>query len=389
MSDQHGAHFDVFTQQSGSPHGGAEYDTGFGLQGLVDPHGEHFDRFTKSGGVTKHGERWDEFGWKEMPSYHGRNFDSDFNSPTAHTGEHGTWFDTFSGGTQLRYVADGNAEYEGVVIDLSADHAVVERRGGKRDEIELNQILMWREGNATDINVSAEPDRPAPGFQQDAARGGAIASMNTESIPESDAEAPSAHDAAARGGGERETIDPQLETPVMTLKVVGEVFDVGKLQVTGKSMQNAVETHSSNLAHIANGDYHKVKCPGCGTSNKDGYDLGHKPMKGPKMGQSKMFGSCRNCGFGHTFPPPKQAPQKRSKLAKSEDEGIDVDKSVDTSETAVQGSTEGGEGKVWCASCQHYCRRDEHGKCPTCGGSVKVRKAVADIIADIRKRAGI
>lgn len=393
MSD-HGAHFDVFTQQTGGAHGGAEYDLGFSLQAQADPHGQHFDRFTKSGGVTKHGERWDEFGWQEMPRHHGRNFDDSFGSPTANTGPHGTWFDVFSGGTQLRYLSDGNSEYEAVVVDLDADHAVVERKDGKREEIELAQILMWRDGVATDINADAEPDRPAPGMPEDAARGGAIASLNTESIPRSDAEAPSAHSATAAGGGERQTIDPQVETPVLSLKVVGDVTDVGKLQVTGKAMKNAVEAHSTNLAHIANGDYGKVKCPSCGTSNKDGYDIGHTPMHGSSMGKSKMFGSCRSCGFGHTFPPPKSVAPKRSKLAKTDDDELDVAKSVDSSETAVQSQDLEGKpgnqqaGANWCPHCQHTCRKVEDGKCPTCGGPVRVKKT-QDTLAELRKMAGV
>jgi hypothetical protein len=71
---------------------------------------------------------------------------------------------------------------------------------------------------------------------EDAARGGAIASLNTESIPESDAEAPSAHSRPRPAAASQSPIDPQMETSVMTLKVLDDVYDVGKLQVTGKAM---------------------------------------------------------------------------------------------------------------------------------------------------------
>jgi hypothetical protein len=120
----HGAHFDDFRSQSGSPHGGAEFDVGFGLQGTIDTaaHGERFDEFAKRPGVGKHGERWDEFGWKDMPVLHGARFDDAFANHTALANEagHGTWFDAFRGGTQLRYLADGGAEYEGTSSSTSS-----------------------------------------------------------------------------------------------------------------------------------------------------------------------------------------------------------------------------------------------------------------------------
>jgi hypothetical protein len=126
----HGSHFDVFQQQAGSPHGGAEFDRGFGLTPLPIRTASTSTASPRAANVTKHGERWDEFGWNDMPTGHGRNFDADFAADGAQA-SHGTWFDVFSGGTQLRYVGDGNHELRGRRPRPGADHATVQRRDGK------------------------------------------------------------------------------------------------------------------------------------------------------------------------------------------------------------------------------------------------------------------
>jgi hypothetical protein len=135
-----------------------------------------------------------------------------------------------------------------------------------------------------------------------------------------------------------------------------------------------------------------VKCPGCGDGSS--YDVGHTPGRGAKMGTSKMFGSCRGAVSSTPSPRRSSSPQPKSKLAKTDDASqVDVAKSVDSSETAVQGdTTRGGEGKAWCGQCKHYCREVEDGKCPTCGSSVTVKKfadRLPDVVKRLRERAGV
>jgi hypothetical protein len=122
-----------------------------------------------------------------MPAKHGQNFDSDFSQEAAlGGGEHGTWHDVFRGGTQVRYIADG-CDYEGTVLNTGADHLIVQSREGERHELHLGQIQGFRaateSGQGDGRKPTATPgNTPAP-------------------IKASPAEAPSAHDAKAAGGG--------------------------------------------------------------------------------------------------------------------------------------------------------------------------------------------
>jgi hypothetical protein len=338
MSD-HGAHFDVFTPAGRLAARRRRVRPGFGLQPSptrtastsTASRRAAASPSTASGGTSSAG--------RTCRSATAATSTRSSPAPTAHTGPHGTWFDVFSGGTQLRYVADGNSEYEGVVIDLGADHAVVERRDGKRDEIELVQILMWREGNATDINVDAQPDRPEPGIPEDAARGGAIASMNTESIPRSDAEAPSAHSATAAGGG-----DAHADRPAG-----GDVDDdaqgrrrrVRRRQAQGHRQGDRaggraapLEPRAHQQRRLRQGEVPVVRREGA-------YDIGHQPYQGTKMPAREDVRLLPQLRLQAHLPAAEdQAPQAApSKLAKTDDDELDVAKSVDSSETALQGTT--------------------------------------------------
>jgi endogenous inhibitor of DNA gyrase (YacG/DUF329 family) len=171
------------------------------------------------------------------------------------------------------------------------------------------------------------------------------------------------------------------------------VYDVGKLQVTGKAMANAVEQHRTNVAHIANGEHAKVKCPGCGDGSS--YDVGHTARARREDGHEQDVRLVPGVRFQAHLPRAEdQAAAAPSKLAKTDDASqVDVAKSVDSSETAVQGDTDGGgEGKAWCGQCKHYCRKVEDGKCPTCGSSVRVKKfaeRLPDVVKRLRERAGV
>lgn len=73
----------------------------------------------------------------------------------------------------------------------------------------------------------------------------------------------------------------------------------------------------------------------------------------------------------------------------SESSGLKtVGKSMDADETATQQQdVEGGPAANWCKHCQHYCRKVEAGKCPTCGGAVSVKKSWMDEL-DVLKTPG-
>lgn len=167
-----GALFDRFPSQSESVHGGALFDSGFTLQTLEQAHGRLHDQFGISRTEESHGERFDDFGWRELPTIHGSLFDEDFASEA--DGEaHGSWFDVFAGGNQVRYVIEGR-DYEGTVLNTERDFALVQPAGGGDPvEVGLSQFLAYRTPNK---------DQASP------------------EIPASTAQAPSAHSADAHGG---------------------------------------------------------------------------------------------------------------------------------------------------------------------------------------------
>lgn len=286
MSD-HGTHFDEFAATAASPHGGATFDAGFGLQAGTDTRGKLFDLFGKPAAPELRGEHYDDFEWRDMPALHGHLFDSDYEAPTALAGgqvagEHATWFDAFRGGAFVRYQHDG-AEYEGVIIDCNREFATVKTNGGAdgggRHEVYLGQILKWREASAAATLADSQPHPTAePGTTDTSVVGG----------PQG--ERPSG-ESSAMGGGERTSVDPELDKPSISVKIDGKDLDVGK--------------------------------------------------------------------------------------------------SVDSTETAVQGETHDGDSDdgrhAYCKHCGHTCRKPRDGKCPTCGGRVTIKKTVAEL-ADVAKR---
>lgn len=183
---EHGRLYDNFSASPSHTHGGSYFDAGFGLQEVHDAHGKLYDLFGVPRDSDAHGERFDDFGWHDMPVLHGQQFDSDFRAPTAGSGEHGsTWYDVFRGGrTQARYMFDGR-DYEGTVVECTREYAKVRAHDGQTHEVGLSQFLSFRTPNE---------EQAAP------------------SIPESSADAPSAHSPEAHGAshGDRTAVPTDM-----------------------------------------------------------------------------------------------------------------------------------------------------------------------------------
>lgn len=192
----HGPLHDEFRRSPRDPHGPEHDEFHDGGAAQSGKRGAQHDEFGKPAvGNDRHGARWDDFGWTAMPMLHGGQHDENFATVAAlDGGAHGTWHDVFRGGTQVRYIIDG-CDCEGTVLNTGHDHVIVEPKGGGRHELALGQItaLRW----ATD---SGQPDR---GGIKNAKPGHTSAPYRR-----SPADAPSAHDATARGGGRTEGIGP-------------------------------------------------------------------------------------------------------------------------------------------------------------------------------------
>jgi hypothetical protein len=186
----HGPHFDEFPASPSHPHGGAEYDEFGRPRAATTQSTGTADRFTeRTTPSASHGAHWDEgFPWHMLPLDHGTSMDSDFRQPAALDDDHGhgTWFDVFRGGTQVQAIYDGH-DVEGVVINNRPDHVLVKLRDGRDLELGLQQLRAFRH-----VEVGG-PDRT--GIKT--AHPGHTAAPWTRST----AEAPSAHDATAHGGG--------------------------------------------------------------------------------------------------------------------------------------------------------------------------------------------
>lgn len=201
MAPTHGPLHDEFGAQATDPHG-AHQDEGYGHStAMSGKHGrlgdENFTRPTAAAG--KHGEHFDDFGWTQVPALHGQNFDSDFAQPAMLDGvDHGSWFDVFRGdrSVDIKYIFEGK-DFEGTVIDVGDGEVHVQtygqNQGGARHTIGLGQMKELR--RMTKLGSAAEDRRPVAQPGNTPARQRA-----------STAEAPSAHDATARGGG-RSAVD--------------------------------------------------------------------------------------------------------------------------------------------------------------------------------------
>lgn len=271
MSD-HGPLFDSFRDNATDPHGPHHDEFGHPSAG-ADGHGALFDEFDRrvTAGAGKHGALWDEFGWVTMPAMHGQNMDTDFNQPAAlDGGEHGTWFDVFRGGTNVRAIIDGK-DVEAVVLNANADHLVVQTRnhygqnnGGDRHEIGLGQIRELR--HATQQGQAKETRKPTaqPGKTQ-------------ERVGASSADAPSAHDATARGGG-RTPVSMPSDAKAMTVKTELSDDDVAKTLDELRALADDLEQDDVAKAVGLNGPtFHPVHNPHYGVDHPSQLGAGAKP----------------------------------------------------------------------------------------------------------------
>lgn len=322
MTD-HGPQFDNFRAQSGFQHGGATFDEDFRAASASEAHGKLFDKFPKRPGVDRYGERWDDFPWKDVPSRHGGNYDEGFASRTAHSGDHGTWFDEFRGAA-VRYMVEG-ADYEGVVEETHPDHMVVRSREGARHEVIPDQLLAYATGMGN----------PFAGDSPKAAETVDLASIGASSMPGPQGERPSGESHTAMGGG-RHSLDVSAGQSKVANKTEDDDLDVTK---TWPTVGAKGHYWHSMLGKSIPVTVHR-------TPDKRGY----MHVKMPK----EHGGEIRRVPAGVV----SQHPPK-------------VGKSVDSSETAAQKKDDGGStGQKWCKTCKHYCRRTPGGKCPTCGNAV-------------------
>lgn len=364
----HGPQFDQFSRQTGSPHGGATFDEGFGLSAThaSAAHGKLFDQFATRPGVDRYGEHFDEFGWQDMPTLHGRHFDEGFassGSDTAHdnTHGHGTWFDAFRGGAEIRCMIDG-ADYEGTIVDCNADHAVVQTREGGRHEVDYDQILRWRPANG------GKPSR-------DTKRGGMHKPETDTSVVGS---APTSPSVSANGGHLSDRVHSMPSESIVANKTTDEALEVEKGGRRGSPVPappgTPQERRTQRIAaagkkqpEVRHGGF---SCKGCGHADWRMHPVIDKT--GKPSSQIGMKG-CASCGTMHP-----------TRIGKTSGEALDVSKDVDASETAVQAKDQeapaDGAGKAWCKTCSHYCKKVQDGHCPTCGGPVSVRKSLADTL---------
>lgn len=247
---KHGPQFDEFHAQSGEHHGGAVFDEHHGGPSANAGTDAVTQTYREASPGTRFGPLWDQTGWKQMPEHYGRFMDSNFREHAAHTGPHGTWMDVFSGGTEVRADVGGIAGTEAVVIECHPDHAVLELRrprhadGGGRVEVNIGQIREWR--HATQQGQSQETRKPA-----------AHPGNTTAPKRASAAEAPSAHNRRARGGGRHEVdVGEATSGTRMTVKTDEDNVDVAKLAPThtcGSCGKGSYVKSGANVYHHAGG----------------------------------------------------------------------------------------------------------------------------------------
>ena len=266
---KHGALYDNFTAQARSRHG-AQHDE-FHREGGKGGMDRLTDKFPQRKGVDRYGERFDDFGWIDVDGGHGLLYDEGFSTPTAHTGDHGTWHDQFRPGTQVRYMSDG-ADYEGVVISLHAGYAKVRSREGADHEVLPSQVLQFRTAEAA--------DHPQQHTQSVTATPG---HTDTSVVGGPQGERPSGRSRTAMGGGARRKPDAGMDSPVthVTGKTLDEtIAEVRKLALdyeveVGKavdSSETAVQAQSHDTGkswcpkcrHVCS-KVEDGRCPSCGT----------------------------------------------------------------------------------------------------------------------------
>ena len=340
MPGTHGPQHDNFRAQSGEHHGGAQHDEAFRPAKADRPHGAQHDEFgTPSVADQKHGAQWDEFPWEPMPVLHGSQFDQNFAERAALTsGEHGTWHDVFRG-AKVRAIVSG-ADVEGTVLNTGDDHAFIETSGGARHEIGLGQIREFRRANTTATPNRKQPTRPERSDLADDARGGALASMKVDTAPPSTAHAPSAHDAKASGGSLRQVgkTDEQLLGDLVDVTKAGKVGAPSGGTATRRRATTTARKAAHQMPVLKHGGW---KCHSCKYMSWREHPV---ITKGGKPHATLAMRGCARCGTMHptqkdvhkTF---KDAPLDVVKAHVLEYAEAEIAKSIDASETAVQGDT--------------------------------------------------
>lgn len=271
----HGPQHDNFRADSGAHHGGARFDEDFPVKVGADSHGKLFDQFSEKPGVDRYGERWDNFPWREMPAKHGQQFDSEFGQPTAlDGGEHGTWHDVFRGGA-VRYI-QGGRDYEGVILETHADHAVVRSREGEQHEIGLGQVMAYCDAASLQGNPHVEEfiERAEPSPFDVEIEGEYLDAQGSVPIPGPQGERPSGESRTARGGGRSSA---STDLPPVVERVTGKT--------TSERLIDVLKTDSSETAtqkQDLEGGTSQVWCPKCRHECRDARD-GRCPTCGSQV----------------------------------------------------------------------------------------------------------
>lgn len=256
----HGPLHDEFGAQATDPHG-AHQDESYGHStAQAGRHGRLYDEgYTHPTAASgKHGALFDEFGWKAVDAGHGQNFDTDFSRPAMLDGvEHGTWFDIFRGdrSVEIKYIFDGR-DYEGTVLEVGAGEVTVQsygqNQGGARHTIGLGQMKELR--RMTRLGGPDEDRHPTASPGNTPARQRA-----------STAEAPSAHDAKAKGGG---------RTPVDADTAMGTKFANKTIDDVVVDLRKAADDGPVTVVHATPEKGHAIPfathshgaCTTCGTN---------------------------------------------------------------------------------------------------------------------------
>lgn len=238
MSD-HGPQFDEFRHTASDPRG-AQHDE-FSRDRKGDPNGGTLrDEYGKPHAADqKHGPLQDEWEWQAMPMRHGNLYDSNFGEHVALSpGGHGTWHDVFRG-ARVRFI-QGGADLEGSVIDTKSTHAIVDCSTG-RHEVHLDQITWYGHakqalGHVDDVKTATQVN---------------VTGINAEGFPATTAHAPSAHDAKARGGGERRPLDPGASSKTPLNKTLDELAELAGLDITKAEPPADAQADLRKLAGLA------------------------------------------------------------------------------------------------------------------------------------------
>lgn len=367
----HGPQHDDFRAQSVDQHGGAAYDERFNNfpAAHTNSHGKLFDKFSQRPGVERYGEKWDEFPWKDMPVLHGTHYDEGFDSPSFDADKHGQLHDVFDG-ARVRYMYGGQ-DVEGIVLHTERDFAAVESREGDRHEVAIDQLLAYAtaQGNP---HADAKPKEATPG------------NTDTSVVGGPQGERPSGESATAMGGT-RKSLDDALEV-VKSLAPFDEASFDADVEGLGQDVEkSAAAAGAPGVSHLST-----KKLTEAHAKFSDHYAAARIAGSHDRAAFSAQVLAATHAELAHRGVMSGGSPEpSRPSGTVSAVQKTDVEKDVDSQETAVQGEAV-SEGANWCKTCQHYCRKVVQGTCPTCGNAVGVKKgwtATLDVLKEMRNPA--